>query len=202
MNYAETINLNISDILMILSAYLMGGISTGYLLVHFIRGVDVRATGSGSFGARNVGRLLGRRGFYLTLAGDIFKGAIIVWGARWLGFQPNITGVVVVAVIVGHIWPVWLQFQGGKGIATTLGAFLAFDYKILLMGGVVLLITYSISRKFLASWVVTIVAIPILTLFLDYPMNMVTPLFISAIVVLYAHKDNIKQALLTSKYKD
>jgi glycerol-3-phosphate acyltransferase PlsY len=201
MNYTEIINLNVSDLLMIFSAYLVGGISTGYILVRVMRGIDIRSTGSGSLGARNVGRVLGRLGFYLTLIGDILKGTIIVWIAYWLEFQPGIVGAVVVAVIVGHIWPVWLKFHGGKGIATSLGAFAAFDYKVLLMGGVVLLIIYILSRKFLASWIMTLVTMPLLTFFLGYPMHVVVPLFVSSAVVLYAHKENIKQALLPSEYK-
>ena len=201
MSYAEIINPTVSGLLMILLAYLVGGISTGYILVRFMRGIDIRSTGSGSLGARNVGRILGRQGFYLSLIGDILKGAIIVWVAYWLKFQPGIVGAVAVAVIGGHIWPVWLKFHGGKGIATSLGAFAAFDYKVLLMGGVVLLIIYILSRKFLASWIMVLVIMPLLTFFLDYPMHVVVPLLVSSAIILYAHKENIKQALLHSGKK-
>ncbi len=110
-------------------------------------------------------------------------------------------GAVVVAVIVGHIWPVWLQFHGGKGIATSLGAFVALDYKILLMGGVVLLATYLLTRRFLPSWIATLVAMPLIAFSLGYPMYVVVPLFVSAAIVLYAHKKNIKQAWFTSEHK-
>lgn len=196
MNYVDIANLDIYDLLIILLAYMVGGISTGYILVRFIRGVDVRSTGSGGLGARNVGRILGRRGFYLTLFGDILKGAAIVWLARWFEFQPLIIGTVVVAVIAGHIWPLWLQFRGGKGIATCLGAFAMFNYKVLLIGGSVFLIAYIISRKFLVSWVLAFLALPLFMFFLEYPMYMVVSLFLSTVMVIYAHKDNIKQALL------
>ena len=197
MNYADIANLNIYDLLMVLFAYIVGGFSTGYLLVRFIRGVDVRSTGSGGLGARNVGRVLGHRGFYLTLFADIFKGIVIVWLARWLEYTPVIVGAVVVAVIAGHIWPIWLQFRGGKGIATCLGAFAVFDYKMLLIGGSVFLVIYIISRKFLVSWVLAFLALPLLMLFLEYPMYIVVSLFVSTTMVIYAHKDNIKQALLS-----
>jgi len=197
MNYADIIDPDIYDLLIILSAYMVGGISTGYLLVRFIRGEDVRLTGSGGLGARNVGRVLGRRGFYLTLFTDILKGTVIVWLARWFEFQPVIVGAVVVAVIAGHIWPVWLQFRGGKGIATCLGAFAAFDYKMLLIGGSVFLVIYVISRKFLASWVLVFLTLPLLMFFLGYPMHIVVSLFISTTMVIYAHQENIKQALLS-----
>lgn len=201
MNYAGIFDLTVADGLMILAAYLAGGISPGYLLVRLLRGIDLRTTGSGSLGARNTGRVLGRKGFYATLVIDILKGALLVWLARWLGFPPGVVGAVVVAVIVGHIWPVWLQFHGGKGIATSLGAFVALDYKILLMGGVVLLATYLLTRRFLPSWIATLVAMPLIAFSLGYPMYVVVPLFVSAAIVLYAHKENIRQAWFTSEHK-
>jgi glycerol-3-phosphate acyltransferase PlsY len=201
MHYAEIMDLTVADGLMILAAYLVGAISPGYLLVRLLRGIDLRHVGSGSLGARNVGRVLGRKGFYATLVMDILKGALIVWVARWAGFPPGVVGTVVVAVIVGHIWPLWLLFHGGKGIATSLGAFVALDYKVLLMGGSVLLVTYIVTRSFLPSWIATLVAMPLLAFSLGYPMYVVVPLFVSAAIILYAHKENIKQAWFTSEHK-
>jgi len=200
MHYAEIIDLTLSDGLMILSAYLFGGFSPGFLLVRLQRGLDLRTIGSGSLGARNVGRVLGRKGFYFTLVADILKGAVIVWLASWLEFPPDIVGAVVIAVIAGHIWPIWLHFHGGKGIATSLGAFVALDYKILLMGGVVLLVTYMITRNFLASWIATLVAMPLIAFSLNYPLDVVVPLLISAAIILFAHKENIRQVWFTSEH--
>lgn len=186
--------ININDLLIIIFAYMLGGISTGYLLVRYTRGIDVRSTGSGGIGARNVGRLLGRRGFYLTLLGDVLKGAIAIWLVRWLEYQPIIIDIAVVAVIAGHIWPISLKFQGGKGIATCLGAFAVLDYKVLLFGGSIFIIVYVISRKFLMSWVSAFLILPLLIFFLEYPVYIVVSLFVSCSMVIYAHKENIKQA--------
>lgn len=198
---AEIIDLSISDGLMILSAYFVGGICPGYLLVRMLRGIDLRTVYSGSLGARNAGRVLGRKGFYSTLVIDILKGVFIVLLARDLEFSPAVVGAVVVAVIVGHIWPIWLNFHGGKGIATSLGAFGALDYKILLMGGIVLLVTYLLARKFPASWIATLVAMPLIAFSLDYPMYILVPLLISAAIILIAHKEYIKQAWFTPDHK-
>jgi glycerol-3-phosphate acyltransferase PlsY len=186
---------------MILLAYLVGGISPGYLLVRILLNTDLRTIGSGSLGATNAGRALGKKGFYFTLVTDILKGALMVWLAKWLESPPVVVSAVVVAVIAGHIWPLWLNFHGGKGIATSLGAFVALDYKILLIGGVVLLITYMITRRFLPSWVVTLVAMPLLTYTLDYSMTVIAPLMIAATIIIYAHKENIKQLGFLSKNK-
>ena len=141
MPYSDIINLALSDNLMILLAYLVGGISPGYLLVRMVLDTDLRTVGSGSLGATNVGRVLGKKGFYFTLVADFLKGAVMVLLAKWLGFSPGVVAAVVVVVIAGHIWPIWLHFHGGKGIATGLGAFVALNYRILLIGGVVLLVT-------------------------------------------------------------
>lgn len=196
MSYADIANLNIYDLLIVLLAYMVGGFSAGYLSVRFVRGLDVRSMGSGGLGARNVGRVLGRRGFYLTLFADVLKGAVIVWLARWFEYPSIIVGAVVVAVIAGHIWPIWLQLRGGKGIATCLGAFSVFNYKVLLIGGSVFVVAYIISRKFLLSWVLAFLALPLLMFFLESPIYIVVSLFVSSAMVIYAHKENIKQALL------
>ena len=201
MNYAEILNLTLNDSLMILSAYFIGGISPGYLLVRMLRGVDLRTIGSGSLGATNVGRVLGREGFYFTLILDILKGVFAVLLARSLEFQPEIVCAVVVAVIAGHIWPLLLRFHGGKGIATSLGAFVALDYKILLMGGIVLLITYLVTRKFLPSWIATLVAMPLIAYFLGNSTSVVVSLLVSAVIILIAHKNNIMQVWFASEHK-
>ena len=201
MPYLDMVNLTSSDGLMILLAYLVGGISPGYLLVRILLYTDLRTIGSGSLGATNAGRVLGKKGFYFTLVTDMLKGALMVWLARWLEFPPVVVSAVVVAVIAGHIWPLWLHFHGGKGIATSLGAFVALDYRILLIGCVVLLIIYMITRRFLPSWVVTLIAMPLLAYTLDYSMTIVASLTLAATIVIYAHKENIKQLEFLSENK-
>ena len=201
MSYIDVINLTLSDYLLILLAYLVGGISPGYLLVRLLLDTDLRTVGSGSLGARNVGRVLGKKGFYFTLVTDILKGAVMVWLAGWLEFPPGVVAAVVVAVIAGHIWPLWLNFHGGKGIATGLGAFVALDYRILLIGGVVLLVTYMMTRRFLPSWVATLVAMPLFAYILGYPMAVVVPLILAAAIIVFAHKENIRQPGFMSEDK-
>jgi len=201
MPYTDVINLTLSDGLIILLAYLVGGISPGYLLVRILLNTDLRTIGSGSLGATNAGRALGKKGFYFTLVTDILKGALMVWLAKWLELPPVVVSAVVVAVIAGHIWPLWLHFHGGKGIATSLGAFAALDYKILLIGGVVLLVTYMVTRRFLPSWVATLVAMPLFAYILGYPMTVVVPLILAAAIIVFAHKENIRQQGFLSEHK-
>jgi len=107
-----------------LGAYSLGCLTTGYYLVRTRTGQDLRALGSGSVGARNVGRLLGWRGFVLTVLGDFCKGALAVWAARHFTTDDRLVLLAMLAVVAGHVWPAQLHFQGGKGMATTLGALL------------------------------------------------------------------------------
>lgn len=194
-------DLTIYDGLMVLAAYCVGGISPGYILVRALRGTDLRSVHSGSLGARNAGRVLGRKGFYATLVIDILKGFVMVLVARWLGYAPAIVGVVAVAVIAGHIWPVWFGFHGGKGIATSMGAFGALDIRLLIAGGMILLVAYLLTRRFLPSWVAALLVMPVIAYAFDYPMSITVPLAASAAIILIAHKDNIKQARLRPETK-
>lgn len=110
--------------LVFLFAYLVGGISPGYWLVRWKTGSDVRTQGSGSTGATNTGRVLGKAGFALVLLLDAAKGALAVAGTQWINPHPFLLATAAVAVVAGHIWPPQLGWRGGKGIAPMMGAWL------------------------------------------------------------------------------
>lgn len=112
---------------LVLAAYALGCLNTGYYLVRLKTGRDVRTTGSGNAGARNVGRILGKTGFVLTLAGDLLKGVIAVILAKVLQGAPATIALACAAVVAGHLWPVQLGFRGGKGAATGCGVILALE---------------------------------------------------------------------------
>src|ERR1700761_6582580 len=131
----------------VIGAYLIGCFVTGYYLVRVRTGQDIRTIGSGSAGARNVGRILGKPGFYLTLLGDFLKGALAVWIVRKLTNDDFCAALAVPAVVTGHLWPVQLKFHGGKGVATSGTAILLFDYRIAVTCTAVLLGGYVFTRK-------------------------------------------------------
>ena len=113
------------ELLLIIIAYGIGSIPFGYLIVQVKKGFDVRSVGSGNIGATNVLRTVGRSGAFLTLFLDGAKGFLVVWIAdSWTGHNPVAIGLSAVAVLLGHIFPVFLRFRGGKGVATALGIFL------------------------------------------------------------------------------
>src|ERR1700679_3243451 len=113
------------EILAILIAYLLGAIPFGFLLVKFTKGADVRASGSGNIGATNVLRTTGRTEAVATLLLDIAKGFLAVWiAAKLTDDSPLWTSLGALAVMAGHAFPVFLQFKGGKAVASFIGAFL------------------------------------------------------------------------------
>jgi acyl-phosphate glycerol 3-phosphate acyltransferase len=119
--------------LAVLAAYLIGSIPFGYLIARAVKGIDIRTVGSGNLGATNVGRVLGPRYFWLVLALDLLKGFLPTLGfpwflIRWSGtVPPDLSVLIALASILGHTFPVYLKFRGGKGVATSLGAVLALD---------------------------------------------------------------------------
>ena len=116
-----------------LAGYLVGSIPFGYLVYYWARGVDIRTVGSGNIGATNVGRQLGFRYFLLVFALDVLKGLVptlgVPLGIKSMGIEPtaDLPVFVALASILGHNFPVYLNLQGGKGVATSLGALLALD---------------------------------------------------------------------------
>src|SRR5437879_11377698 len=121
------------DLLVLAACYALGCCTAGYYWVRWRTGLDLRLLGSGNIGARNVARIAGPSGFTVTLLIDATKGALAVRLAHYFAVPPEIVVAAMIAVIVGHNWPIQLKFHGGKGIATSLGALLLYDSVIVLV---------------------------------------------------------------------
>lgn len=133
-----------------LGAYAAGCFSAGYYLVRLLSGKDLRSTNSGSTGARNAGRELGRGGFAAVFAIDALKGAGIIWLARYLDPEPRLSALLVPLVVAGHIWPAQLGFRGGKGLVTALGAMIGMDWRFLPAGLLLYFAPHLTARIFAA----------------------------------------------------
>ncbi|HEU5117689.1 MAG TPA: glycerol-3-phosphate 1-O-acyltransferase PlsY, partial [Isosphaeraceae bacterium] len=144
-------------VLAVVFAYLIGSIPVAYLVVYAVKRVDIRTVGSGNVGATNAGRVLGRPFFWVVFVPDLLKGYLPTWGfprlVEWFSgdLVPSLPVLVAVAAIVGHNFPLYLKFKGGKGVATSLGAVFALDA---VAGGfaafafiVVLLVTRMVSMS-------------------------------------------------------
>ena len=187
-------DLSLTAVLIVAGSYLLGCLSTGYYLARLRTGRDIRALGSGSTGGANVGRLLGKTGFAVTMAGDALKGALAVGVAAYFGLAPWLRAAVVLAVVAGHIFPAQLGFRGGKGLATALGALLVLDYRLPLIALPLVGLGWLLSRQMTFSLVGGVLLAPVLALLLKHPPSVAVGLALVAALLLYAHRPNIRAA--------
>ncbi len=189
------------DILAVFLSYAIGCFSTGYYSTWLFTGKDIRKSGSGSTGARNAGRTLGRIGFAVTFSGDAAKGLIAIWLASTL--TPHhwaITGSLI-AVVAGHIWPVQLGFRGGKGIAVTLGSVLVFDYRIAIACCLVFCLCFICLRKYMLSGLIAVMAMPVAAVLAGNSAVDTVGAMVIAFMILFAHRGNITE-LIPKKHVD
>jgi glycerol-3-phosphate acyltransferase PlsY len=204
-----------------LVSYLLGSIPFGYILVRLFLRADVRTVGSGNIGATNVGRT-GHKGLAIaTLLLDAGKGALAVWHGEYAaqhhligeGRSPDVPWPLVVGavaalfVVVGHVFPVWLKFKGGKGVAAAVGAFALLAPKAVLVAVAVFLVTVAISRYVSLGSILGCVAFPIAVYFLSgNRYRSATPHIIGVICVTSAlviskHHQNIRRLLAGTENK-
>jgi glycerol-3-phosphate acyltransferase PlsY len=179
-------------LLALLIAYILGAIPFGYLVAKAISGGDIRESGSGNIGATNVLRTLGRGPAVATLVLDIAKGFLAVWLAAWLtNNSPEWTALAALAVMAGHAFPIFLKFQGGKAVATFIGAFLYVTPVPLLASLAVFLITVAWTRHISAGSILAAGSFPLGVWLIDHPPLIV---FLASLVaagfIVYRHKSN------------
>jgi glycerol-3-phosphate acyltransferase PlsY len=173
-------------------AYLLGAIPFGYLLVKFSSGQDVRDAGSGNIGATNVLRTTGRAAGIATLALDIAKGFLAVWlAAKLTGDSPWWTSLAALAVMAGHAFPVFLQFKGGKAVASFMGAFLYLTPLPLAAVLLVFLIAVAATRFISAGSILAAAAFPFgVWMILHPPAPVLLAAFVAGAFVVYRHRAN------------
>ncbi|MFS1517482.1 glycerol-3-phosphate acyltransferase [Bacillus sp. SCS-151] len=174
-----------------LVSYLLGTIMTGLFVTKFYAGVDIRDHGSGNIGARNTGRIVGKKGFILTFCGDALKGAVVVGIAKLLSFSLEFQLLCLLLVVIGHIWPITLRFKGGKGISTLLGGLIVFDELICLLLLIFFFVCYLVMRSFTLAGLGAISLLPLILLFLNYSILSVVIAIFIVLIIIFAHRDNI-----------
>jgi glycerol-3-phosphate acyltransferase PlsY len=170
--------------------YLLGSIPFGLVLSKFFGYGDIRNIGSGNIGATNVLRT-GNKGLALaTLLLDGAKGALAVFIGRWLGIDPALPALLGFFAVLGHCFPVWLKFKGGKGVATALGFLLALSWQLALaMMGIWVIIAFAFRYSSLAALTAFLVA-PVLAWFMDLPLLILPTLGLAALIF-WKHRENI-----------
>ncbi len=181
-----------SGLLAIVIAYLLGGIPFGFLLVKLTRGTDVRESGSGNIGATNVLRTTGRAAGLATLALDIAKGFVAVWlAAKLTDDAPEWTSLAALAVMAGHAFPVFLKFQGGKAVATFIGAFAYLTPLPLAAVLLLFLVTVAVTRYISAASILAAATFPFgVWIILHPPVQVTIAAFVAGAFIVYRHKSN------------
>ena len=204
--------------IILLIAYLIGSIPCGFLLTKIMGGGDIRTTGSGNIGATNVMRALGKKAGYITFVLDVMKGVLIVFLAEYVfyhhGLNPYATlsssefpaydlimqyYMFGIAVIIGHCFPVWLKFKGGKGVSTALGI-VAYTHLliapqlwwVLLIIAAVWIGTFKLTKVVSIASIATFIAIPIMNYIIFN--ELLFSCILSAIIII-RHKDNISRLI-------
>lgn len=185
----------------LLLAYLLGSIPFGFLIVKLGQGRDVRVVGSGNIGAANVTRVGGLGAGALTLLLDAGKGYLAVWIAS-RSADENITWMAVagLAAIIGHLFPVWLRFRGGRGVATGVGVFLPICWTAVLLALVIWVLVVAFWRYVSLGSIAAAASLPLLTYFLYAPRH-APPLTVSisttlaALLIIVRHRPNIERLI-------
>lgn len=186
-------------LIIIIIAYLLGNISTSYIVAKRLAGVDIRTQGSGNAGSTNVLRTLGKKAGALTFAGDVIKGLAAVSIARLIAYgvhmdQSVCAYLAVVAVVLGHNYPVFLGFKGGKGVATSLGSMLGMNPLVALMCLGFFIIIVAITKYVSLGSILGIGLSPIIMLMNHNTKGVLVTLFLTLSVII-THKENVKRLL-------
>ena len=180
--------------LLLVFAYCVGAIPFGLLLGRLFADVDVRAHGSGNIGATNVNRVLGRKLGAATLGCDLLKGVLVVFLAKWLLPDEIVShSWVALAAFVGHCFPIYLNFNGGKGVATTFGVLLPISAKTAVIAFLVWLFAARVSRISSLGALSAAAVIPFLILYFTRDVQVFFIFVMMMVVLVYRHKENIRR---------
>jgi glycerol-3-phosphate acyltransferase PlsY len=190
-------------LLVVLAAYLLGAIPFGYLLVRWKTGGDVRDSGSGNIGATNVLRTSGRLAGMATLLLDIGKGYLAVWIAgKMTGHDPLWMSVAALAVMAGHAYPVFLRFQGGKAVASYVGAFFCLTPWSLAAILVVFAAVVAWTRHISLGSIVGAATLPLAAwILVKAPVPVILASIIAGGFIIYRHSANIRRLNNGSEHK-
>jgi len=184
------------EILVIVVSYLLGSVSFSVLLAKLLKGIDIRQYGSGNAGATNTLRVLGKGPAISVLLLDVLKGIAAVWLGTWMGgWGTWIPAACGIAAIVGHNWPIYFHFRGGKGIATTIGVMATLCFWPALIAGVIAITSIVITRYVSLGSLIFVVLTPIIYLFSGFTLPVLMTSIIIAVFAFWRHRSNIVKIL-------
>ena len=201
----------IESVIMAIIAYLIGSINFSVILSKKMAGFDVREKGSGNAGTTNMLRSVGKKAAAITLVLDILKGVLAILIAMAIGrIFENSNGALLVqvagvAVILGHTFPIFFKFKGGKGVATSLGVLIMSNWQIGLICLVFALILIALTQMVSVGSIAAAILYPVLTLFI--PQNYIVPgnyliySIVLAVIIVFNHRENVKRLLSGTENK-
>ena len=192
----------INQLLIILFAYLVGSVSSGIIVSQIFNLPDPRTIGSKNPGATNVMRSGNKKAAIFTLLGDLLKAIFVLVIAEYLGFDDLIIVCVALAVLIGHIYPIFYKFRGGKGVATAIGILIALNFKLALIVASIWLLVFGIWRYSSLAAIVAAISAPIIAIFILRDQSLYCIAFtLITIIILFKHQANIKKLLSGKELK-
>lgn len=183
--------MNFNFIFCLVGAYILGALNTSYYLIKWKTKKDIRSEFTGTAGATNASRILGKKGFFIVFLIDFLKGALVAAIPHFLEYPSYISALSVLLVAVGHIYPIQLNFKGGKGLAVVTGGIYFLDPWIGLIGSIILALSVKITKKKTLSTVGLFATIGVLyhTRHADYIESLAV--FLSCILIIWCHRSDL-----------
>ncbi|CAM3124810.1 glycerol-3-phosphate 1-O-acyltransferase PlsY [Paenibacillus lupini] len=188
-------------VIAVILSYLLGSVSFSIVIARLVKGIDIREHGSGNAGATNTIRVLGKGPGLLCFVLDFGKGIAAVWIGHWLGQDDWTSAICGLAAIMGHNWPIYFNFKGGKGIATTIGAICALAFVPALVAGVVTIIVIAITRYVSLGSLIFAALTPVLIAIFYYSAPVLTVSLILCLFAFWRHRSNIVKLLQGTENK-
>ena len=187
------------NLLILFLGYLLGSFPSGYLAGRIAKGIDIRSLGSGSTGATNVLRHIGKRAAITVFLIDVFKGVLAILLAKYFLLNDSLQVTVGLSTLIGHIWPIWLNWRGGKAVATGLGIFLGLSWQVGLATLGIFILTISLFRIVSLASVIASLALPIIMFISFNNSNFSLPFLVISLLattlVIWRHRENISRLL-------
>lgn len=191
---------------LLLSAYLIGSIPTGYIIVKALKGVDIREVGSGSTGATNVKRVLGTKFFILVMLLDGFKGLLPILAIKLSAVSTAVsldllTVLTAIALVIGHSKSAFLGFKGGKSVAISVGVLYGLAWPVALMVTLVWILLVILTKYVSVGSIIATSLSPLFMWMFEYSNVYISFAFICALYVFYLHRENVKRLLQGNENK-
>jgi glycerol-3-phosphate acyltransferase PlsY len=182
------------ELLLVVGAYLVGSVPSALLVVWLIAGKDVRKEGSGNVGATNAARVAGPSAGIVVTVSDVAKGAVPVWAMTVLNPASGWLAATMLAAVLGHCFPLWLRFLGGKGVATAFGAFLVLSPWTAVAAVAVWVVVLAVWRRVSVASLVAAAVFPVLLALIDKPIPLtLAAVSVASILIILRHHSNIRQ---------